>query len=112
MDTTIKELRRFIIKEMTNSKSIWSTEGRKEYYATKYLSIKKNFDTGLWQFNLISDDSKYYDFDSIGLNNFFLGILFIFIKRNVNKQAKIRKSDVLVQVWNNFVKNNKDINRE
>ena len=63
-------------------------------------------------FNLSSSGSKYYDFESIGLNNFFLSILFIFIKRSANKQTKIRKSDGLVQVWNNFLKSNKDINRD
>jgi hypothetical protein len=112
MDNTIKELRRFIVKEIISSESQWSTEGRSNYYSSKYILIKKNFDTDLWQFNLISGDSKYYDFDSIGLNKFFLSILFIFIKRSVNKQVKIRKSDVLTQVWNNFLKSNKDINRD
>ena len=112
MESTLKEIRKFIVKEIISSKSEWSTEGRTEYYSTKYVSIKKNFDTGLWQFNLNSGDSKFYDFESIGLNKFFLSILFIFIKRNVNKQAKIRKSDVLVKVWNNFLKSNKEINRD
>jgi hypothetical protein len=112
MDSTIKELRSFIIKEITSSESIWSTEGRTNYYSTKYVSIKKNFDTGLWQFNLNSTDSKYYDFQSIGLNKFFVRILLIFVKRSVNKLSKVRKNDVLVQVWNNFLKSNKEINRD
>ena len=111
MEIALKELRKFVIKEIINKNSQWSTEGRKEYYSTKYVSIKKNFDTGLWQFNLNSGDSKFYDFESIGLNKFFLAILFIFIKRSVNKQVKVRKNDVLVQVWNNFLKSNKDIKR-
>ena len=112
MDSTIKELRSFIIKEIISSESIWSTEGRTNYYSTKYVSIKKNFDTGLWQFNLNSGDSKYYDFQSIGLNKFFVRILLIFVKRSVNKLSKVRKNDVLVQVWNNFLKSNKEINRD
>jgi uncharacterized protein YprB with RNaseH-like and TPR domain len=111
MESTLKDIRRFIVKEIISSESEWSTEGRKDYYSTKYVSIKKNFDTGLWQFNLNSGDSKFYDFESIGLNKFFLAILFIFIKRSVNKQVKVRKNDVLVQVWNNFLKSNKDIKR-
>jgi len=112
MDSTIKELRSFIIKEIISSESIWSTEGRTNYYSTKYVSLKKNFDTGLWQFNLNSGDSKYYDFQSIGLNKFFVRILLIFVKRSVNKLSKVRKNDVLVQVWNNFLKSNKEINRD
>ena len=112
MESTLKEIRKFIVREIISSQSEWSTEGRTEYYSTKYVSIKKNFDTGLWQFNLNgSGDSKFYDFESIGLNKFFLSILFIFIKINVNKQVKIRKNDVLVKVWNNFLKSNKDIKR-
>ena len=111
MESTLKDIRRFIVKEIISSESEWSTEGRKDYYSTKYVSIKKNFDTGLWQFNLNSGDSKFYDFESIGLNKFFLIILLIFIKRSVNKQVKVRKNDVLVQVWNNFLKSNKDIKR-
>ena len=112
MESTLKDLRKFIVKEIISSESKWSTEGRTDYYSTKYVSLKKNFDTGLWQFNLNSSGSKYYDLESIGLNKFFLSILFIFIKRNVNKQTKIRKSDGLVQVWNNFLKSNKEINRD
>ena len=111
MESTLKDIRRFIVKEIISSESEWSTEGRTDYYSTKYVSIKKNFDTGLWQFNLNSGDSKFYDFESIGLNKFFLIILLIFIKRSVNKQVKVRKNDVLVQVWNNFLKSNKDIKR-
>ena len=112
MESTLKDLRKFIVKEIISSESKWSTEGRTDYYSTKYVSLKKNFDTGLWQFNLNSSGSKYYDLESIGLNKFFLSILFIFIKRNVNKQTKIRKSDGLVQVWNNFLKSNKEVNRD
>jgi hypothetical protein len=112
MDNTIKELRRFLIKEIISRESTWSTEGRTNYYSTKYVSIKKNFDTGLWQFNLNSGDSKYYDFESIGLNRFFVRILLIFVKRSVNKLSKVRKNDVLIQVWNNFLKSNKEINRD
>ena len=112
MESTLKDLRKFIVKEIISSESKWSTEGRTDYYSTKYVSFKKSFDTGLWQFNLSSSGSKYYDFGSIGLNKFFLSILFIFIKRSANKQTKIRKSDGLVQVWNNFLKSNKDINRD
>jgi hypothetical protein len=112
MDSTIKELRSFIIKEIISKESTWSTEGRTDYYSSKYISIKKNFDTGLWQFNLKSGDSKYYDFQSVGLNKFFVRILLIFVKRSVNKLSKVRKNDVLVQVWNNFLKSNKEINRD
>jgi hypothetical protein len=111
MKNTLKELKRFIIKEIISSESKWSTEGRSNYYQSKYISVKKNFDTGLWQFNLNSTDSKYYDFKSIGLNKFLVKILFLFIKRNVSKQNKMRKNDVLVQVWDNFLDNNKDIKR-
>jgi uncharacterized protein YprB with RNaseH-like and TPR domain len=111
MDGVIKELRKFIVKEIINSD--WSTEGRSNYYETKYVSIKKNFDTGLWQFNLNrSDDLKFYDFKTIGLNKIFLYILFLFIKRSVKKQANVRKNEVLVNKWNSFLKNNKDLDRD
>jgi len=111
MDSTIKELRRFIVKEIINSESQWSTEGRSNFYSTKYISIKKNFDTGLWQFNLNSSDSKFYDFKSIGINNFFIKILFFFIKRNISKQVNIRKNESLLNTWRIFLNNNKDIKR-
>lgn len=111
MNSAIKELRQFIVKEIINSE--WSTEGRSDYYETKYVSIKKNFDTGLWQFNLNgSGDSKFYDFKTIGLNKFLLYILFIFIKRSVKKQANVRKNEVLVNKWKSFLNNNKDLDRD
>ena len=112
MNSTIKELRRFIVKEIISSESQWSTEGRSNYYSNKYVSIKKNFDTGLWQFNLSSSDSKFYDFKSIGINKFFLKILFFFINRSITKQANIRKNENLLNSWNVFLKNNKEINRD
>jgi hypothetical protein len=112
MNSTIKELRRFIINEIISNESQWSTEGRSNYYSTKYVSIKKNFDTGLWQFNLISSDSKFYDFKSIGINKFFIKILFLFINRSINKQTNIRKNESLLNTWNVFLKNNKEINRD
>jgi hypothetical protein len=112
MDSSIRDLRKFIINEIISSDSQWSTEGRTDYYSTKYISFKKSFDTGLWQFNLSSGDSKFYDFKTIGINNFFLKILFFFIKRNISKQVNIRKNESLSNAWNNFLKSNKEINRD
>lgn len=112
MDSLIRDLRKFIIKEIISSDSQWSTEGRTDYYSTKYVSFKKSFDTGLWQFNLSSGDSKFYDFKTIGINNFFLKILFYFITRNISKQVNIRKNESLSNAWNNFLKSNKEINRD
>ena len=112
MDNSIKDIRKFIIKEIISSDSQWSTEGRSNYYSTKYVSFKKNFETGLWQFNLSSGDSKFYDFKTIGINSLFLKILFFFITRNINKQVNIRKNESLSNAWNNFLKSNKEINRD
>lgn len=112
MDSSIRDLKKFIIKEIISSESKWSTEGRTDYYSTKYVSFKKSFDTGLWQFNLSSGDSKFYDFKTIGINNFFLKILFFFITRNISKQVNIRKNESLSNAWNNFLKSNKEINRD
>ena len=112
MESTLKDLRKFIVKEIISSESKWSTEGRQNYYSTKYVSFKKNFDTGLWQFNLSSGDSKFYDFKTIGINSFFLKILFFFINRNISKQVNIRKNESLSNAWNNFLKSNKEINRD
>jgi len=112
MGNSIKDIRNFIIKEIISSDSQWSTEGRSNFYSTKYVSLKKNFDTGLWQFNLISSDSKFYDFKTIGINNFFLKILFFFINRNISKQVNIRKNESLSNAWNSFLNNNKEVNRD
>jgi hypothetical protein len=112
MDSSIRDLRKFIIKEIINNESEWSTEGRSNYYSTKYVSFKKNFETGLWQFNLSSGDSKFYDFKTIGINSLFLKILFFFITRNISKQVNIRKNESLSNAWNNFLKSNKEINRD
>ena len=111
MEIALKELRKFVIKEIINKNSQWSTEGRKEYYSTKYVSIKKNFDTGLWQFKLNGGVDKFFDFNSIGINKYFVYILFLFIKRNINKQTNIRKNEILISSWDHFLNNNKDIKR-
>ena len=112
MDNSIKDIRKFLIKEIISSDSQWSTEGRSNFYSTKYVSLKKNFDTGLWQFNLSSSDSKFYDFKIIGINNLFLKILFFFINRNISKQVNIRKNESLSNAWNSFLNNNKEVNRD
>lgn len=111
MEIALKELRKFVIKEIINKNSQWSTEGRKEYYSTKYVSIKKNFDTSLWQFKLNGGFDKFFDFNSIGINKYFVYILFLFIKRNINKQTNIRKNEILISSWDHFLNNNKDIKR-
>jgi hypothetical protein len=111
MESTLKELRKFVIKEIINKNSQWSTEGRKEYYTTKYVSIKKNFDTDLWQFKLNGGVDRFFDFKSIGINKYFVYILFFFIKKNINKQANIRKNESLITAWDYFLNNNKDIKR-
>jgi hypothetical protein len=111
MESTLKDLRKFVIKEIINKNSQWSTEGRKEYYKTKCVSIKKNFDTDLWQFKLNGGVDKFFDFKSIGINKYFVYILFLFIKRNINKQANIRKNESLITAWGYFLNNNKDIKR-
>ena len=111
MESTLKDLRKFFIKEIINKNSEWSTEGRKEYYTTKYVSIKKNFDTGFWQFKLNGGVDKFFDFNSIGINKYLVYILFLFIKRNINKQANIRKNESLITAWGYFLNNNKDIKR-
>jgi hypothetical protein len=114
MESTLKELRKFIVKEIISNESKWSTEGRTEYYSTKYVSIKKNFDTGLWQFKLNGGVDKFFDFNSIGINKYFVYILFFFIKRNINKQTNIRKNESLISSWVYFLNNNnnKDIKRD
>jgi hypothetical protein len=112
MGNSIKDIRIFIIKEIISRDSQWSTEGRSDFYSTKYVSLKKSFDTGLWQFNLISSDSKFYDLKTIGINNFFLKILFFFINRNISKQVNIRKNESLSNAWNSFLNNNKEVNRD
>ena len=112
MDNSIKDIRKFLIKEIISSDSQWSTEGRSNFYSTKYVSLKKNFDTGLWQFNLSSSDSKFYDFKTIGINNLFLKILFFFINRNISKQVNIRKNESLSNAWNSFLNNNKEVNSD
>ena len=112
MESTLRELRKFVIKEIINKNSEWSTEGRKEYYMTKYVSIKKNFDTGLWQFKLNGGYDKFFDFKSIGINKYFVYILFLFIKRNINKQTNIRKNESLLNSWNSFLNSNKEIKRD
>ena len=107
---TLKDLRKFVIKEMINKSSVWSTEGRKDFYSTSYLSIKKIFDSVLWQF-ILNNTDRYFDFKSIGINRYFLYLLFLFVKNNIKKQLNIRKNESLVNVWNSFLDNNKDLKR-
>lgn len=110
MDKTLKDLRNFIIKEAFNSD--WETEGRKDYYTTKYISIKKGFDDDSWYFRLNGGADKFHSLKSIGINKFILYFLFIFIKRNIKINLKIRKDDGLRNEWNSFLNKNKDINRD
>jgi hypothetical protein len=110
MDRTLRDLRNFIIKEVFNGN--WETEGRKDYYTTNYISIKKGFDDDGWYFRLNGGADKFHSFKSIGVNRFVLYFLFLFIKRNIKVNAEKRKNDGLRNEWNKFLNNNKDINRD
>ena len=110
MDKTLKDLRSFIIKEVFNGS--WETEGRNEYYTTKYISIKKGFDDDGWYFRLNGGVDKFHSFKSVGINNFILYFLFLFIKRNIKINIEKRKSEGLKNEWNSFLNKNKDINRD
>jgi hypothetical protein len=113
MKSTIKDLRKFIIKEMLSFEDHkWSTEGRKEYYTTNYISIKKTFEDDSWCFRLNGGTDKFHTFKSIGINKYILYFLFLFVKRNINRSAEIRKNDGLKNEWNGFLDRNKDINRD
>jgi hypothetical protein len=111
MDNSIKDLRRFIIREIISKDSKWSTEGRTDFYSNKYLTIKKDFDGEVWYFKL-NTDSKFYELRSIGINKILQFILIFLIKINVRKQIKLRKNDGLLQSWSQFLSNNKDIKRD
>jgi hypothetical protein len=113
MDSTIKDLRKFIIKEMVSFEDHkWSTEGRKEYYTTKYVSIKKSFEDDSWCFKLNGGPDKFHTFKSIGINKYVLYFLFLFIKRNIKRSVEMRKNDGLKNEWNRFLDDNKDVNRD
>lgn len=110
MDKTIKDLRKFIIKEVISAD--WSTENRKDFFSTKYISIKQPFDEEGWCFRLNGDVDKFYTFKSIGINKFILFFLFLFIKRNIKINEKKRKNDVLKNEWGRFLDDNKDLSRD
>lgn len=113
MDSTIKDLRKFIVKEMINLEDHkWSTEGRKDFYTTKYVSIKKSFDDDSWCFKLNGGPDKFHSFKSIGISKYFLYLLFIFVKINIKRSVEMRKNDGLKSEWNRFLDDNKDINRD
>jgi hypothetical protein len=113
MDIAIKDLRKFIIKEIVSFEDHkWSTEGRKEYYTTNYVSIKKSFEDDNWCFRLNGGGDKFYTFKSIGINKYVLYFLFIFIKRNIKRSLEMRKNDGLKNEWNRFLDDNKDIHRD
>ena len=107
MESSLKELRKFIIKEIINKNRKWSTEGRGEYYTTEDISIKKSFESGLWQFRLNHGGDNFFDLKSVGINKYFMYILLFFIKRNIDKQINIRKNEILLNTWNRFLANDK-----
>jgi len=113
MESTIKDLRKFIIKEILSFEDHkWSTEGRKEYYTTNYVSIKKSFEDDSWCFRLNGGADKFHSFKSIGINKYVLYFLFFFIKRNIKRSIEIRKNDGLKSEWNRFLIDNKDVHRD
>lgn len=109
MDKSIRDIRRFVVNLMITSE--WSTQGRSNFYTTKNLNIKKDFDNGGWLFS-INEGNSYHRFVDIKLNKIFVYILLIFVKHSVKKQSENRKHDKLKNEWSNFLKSNKEIDRD
>lgn len=109
MDKSIKDIRKFIISQMISSE--WTTQGRSNFYSTKHLNLKKDFDNGIWLFS-INEGGSYHSFNDIKIGKIFVYLLLLFVKRSVKVQTENRKHDKLKSEWSNFLKSNKDIDRD
>jgi len=108
MDNSLKDIRRFIIKQII--KSSWSSEGRSDFYSNGVVSIKKDFDKSIWTFSL--QNGNFYSFKDIGINKYILYFLLFFVKHSDRKRKELLKSENIRNEWVGFLKRNKDIDRD
>lgn len=104
----IDDLKKFIISQAISSN--WSTGGRKDYYSCVYVELKRDFDSGKWQYSLPS--GRFHDLNSIGINRIYQFFIFFFIRRNLKKQEKLKKKETVINEWKYFLEKNKSFNRE
>ena len=114
----LREIKSFIIDELKNEDSSWRKHEMRDSieYNSKWLSITVNEKSGDVIIELNNSDSysrTKYNIKDIGLSKMRFNWL---IKYNVEKFIKNReekqKMENLVGNWNNFLENNKSLNRD
>ena len=116
----LAELKRFIISEMKNKNSEWKdwgTHGSHFRFQSKYISIYKkdrnshNYDKESY-IQLNTKTEKIF-IKTFGLSEFRLTLLVNFyVKKFCKDSDRIAHENHVKHVWEDFLKNNKDLNRD
>jgi len=123
---SLSRLKRFIIKEMKSQDADWSeTNIRNTYgpdlkgFKSEYLKIlkfdKNNNDDEDRPYNIYLCDSNgeyKYELKDIGISKIRFYFLLQYVKKFCKKRDELQNKERLVAYWENFLKRNKQLNRD
>jgi hypothetical protein len=113
----LRDLKKFVISEMKNRNSDWYKQGTSNNYLrydSKYIEVFKrdNHSKEGSYIKLNTNSDKIY-IESFGLSEFRLSLLISIYTESFCKYSnKIRHQNYVKDIWHDFLKKNKDINRD
>lgn len=118
LDKSLGDLKRFIVSEIKNKNSGWNEYGTEyssfQHFESNYISLyKKRSDrTSEGSFIKLNTDSDKIPIKLFGLSEWRLSILiYFYIGRYCKYYNKIKRQNEIKYKWDNFLKMNKELNR-
>lgn len=118
LDKSLGDLKRFIVSEIKNKNSGWNEYGTEyssfQHFESNYISLyKKRSDrTSEGSFIKLNTDSDKISIKLFGLSEWRLSILiYFYIGRYCKYYNKIKRQNEIKYKWDNFLKMNKELNR-
>lgn len=126
-EKSLSQLKRFIVKEMKSQSADWrETTNQNSYgpdqkgFKSEYLKILKEIkrhnddDNNRPYYIYLCDgrDEYKYELKDIGLSKIRFYFLLRYVKGFCKKREEIQKKERLAVCWENFLRKNKELNRD
>lgn len=117
IEKNLKEIKKFIIKEMKNESAGWVEHSDGEF-SSKWVKLKVTREMQIEKiyFTLRRGGRSHenrFELSEIGLSKFrYNYLLNRYVRKFIKNADVIRRKKFIADEWNNFVSENKDLNRD